>query len=349
MARIWVAMSGGVDSSAAAALLLDEGHDLVGVTMQLLPDAVEGGGGSTAAVDRARRVCEVLGIEHRTLDHGEAFEREVLSYFAREYAAGRTPNPCVACNDHVKFGGLLEEALSDGADALATGHYARVVTDETGHPALARGLDPKKDQSYFLYRLTGERLRHIRFPLGELTKEHVRGIAAARGLPSADDVESQDACFAQGGSHFAAVRDRIPSAFAQGEIVDVSGTVLGHHEGVARYTIGQRKGLGIGGLSEPLRVVAIDPENKRVVVGSGESSRVTAVSCEDAVWAGPSDSRILAAVRYRAEPVPALARRSGEHLDVRFDAPLDAVAPGQALVCYRDDVVIGGGTISCAT
>ena len=349
MARIWVAMSGGVDSSVAAALLLDEGHDLVGVTMRLWPAAADGAGGSTTVVDRARRACGVLGIEHRILDHSEAFERKVLSYFAREYAAGRTPNPCVACNDHVKFGGLLQAALSDGADALATGHYARVVADEAGHVALARGLDPKKDQSYFLYRLTGERIRHIMFPLGEFTKEQVRGIAATRGLPNADDDESQDACFAQGGSHFDAVRDRIPSAFVHGDIVDESGTVLGHHEGIARYTIGQRKGLGIGGLSEPLRVVAIDSANNRVVVGAGDSSRITAVSCEDAVWAGPSDIRVLATVRYRAEPVPALARRSGEQLDVLIDAPLDGVAPGQALVCYRGDVVIGGGTISCAT
>ncbi|MCL2503132.1 MAG: tRNA 2-thiouridine(34) synthase MnmA [Coriobacteriia bacterium] len=379
MARVFVAMSGGVDSSVAAALLLEQGHEVTGITMQLWPSlfanadgpgcaersvsgpisgessAETGGCCSALAIRDAKRVCDLLGIGHYALDCREVFEREVVSPFAAEYAFGRTPNPCVTCNEQVKFSHLLTKVIAQGAEYLATGHYARLVADPVDQPCLARGADPGKDQSYFLYRLTGEQARHVLFPVGGLCKTEVRSIAERLGLPVADKAESQETCFADNGDHVPVVVKRAPSAGACGEIVDGSGRVLGRHEGLAHYTIGQRKGLGIGGLAEPLYVVLLDTKANRVVVGSREALLVQKIHVSDVVWhlAEAAADDIMVAMRYRMRPVAASVRVSGSGgrrgLDVELSAPVTGIAPGQALVCYREDVVIGGGVIECAS
>ncbi len=353
MARVFVAMSGGVDSSVAAALLLEQGHDVTGVTMQLWPSSDEEGGCcSVSAVRDARRVCDLLGIAHYTLNYREVFEREVVEPFAREYEHGRTPNPCVVCNDRVKFADLLAKVSAQGAEFLATGHYARIVRDEQDVPWLARGVDPSKDQSYFLYRLTRAQMAHTLFPVGGLSKPEVRAIAERMGLPTASKAESQDICFATGGDHIPVVRKHAPAALLPGEIVDLEGAVVGTHEGIARYTVGQRKGIGIGGTGEPLYVIRVDAATNRVIVGPRSALETSAVIARDPIWRGgtPNDSvpggeeRVEAAVRYRMAPVAATARVEAGELTVTFDSPLLGVSPGQAVVCYREDIVIGGGT-----
>ncbi len=348
--RVFVAMSGGVDSSVAAALLIEQGHDVTGVTMQLWPSADEDGGCcSVSAIRDARRVCDLLGIPHYALDYRAAFEREVIVPFADEYAAGRTPNPCIVCNDRLKFSDLLAKVSLQGADALATGHYARILRDDAGTPWLTRGVDSEKDQSYFLYRMSRAQMEHTLFPLGELTKPQVRAIALRFGLPTAAKAESQDICFERAGSHLPVVAQRHPSAFLRGDIVDAAGVVLGRHDGIAHYTIGQRKGLGIGGLAEPLFVTGIDAASGRVVVGPREALFTSVVRCDDVVWRAEAGSQVEAAVRYRMRPVAVRVVAVGTSLECTFAEPLDSAAPGQALVCYRGETVIGGGTISCVS
>lgn len=351
MGLVWVAMSGGVDSAVAAALLLEQGHRVTGVTLQVRSTSDEAGGCcSVAAVRDARRVCDLLGIPHRTLNAEAVFEEHVVGPFASAYAAGMTPNPCVACNEQVKFGWLLARALEAGADALATGHYARILRDAGGRAWLARGVDAQKDQSYFLYRLSADQLAHAIFPVGELTKSAVRGMAERFGLPVARKAESQDACFEVLGRYEHVVAARQPDALRPGEIVDERGSVLGRHKGIARYTIGQRKGLGIGG-GEPRYVVRLDAERNRVVVGPRKDLERTRVVAHRAVWREAADSpvRVEAVVRYRMEPVAAEAVLRGDELTARFDRAVEGVAPGQHLVCYRGEVVLGGGIIACAS
>jgi tRNA-uridine 2-sulfurtransferase len=349
MARVFVAMSGGVDSSVSAALLLEQGHDVTGVTMQLWPSSDdEGGCCSVSAIRDARRVCDLLGIPHYTLNFREVFEREVVDAFAAEYTAGRTPNPCIVCNDVLKFSDLLAKVLAQGADFLATGHYARIIRDAQATPWLSRAIDPTKDQSYFLYRLTRPQMEHVLFPVGELHKSAVREIAAEIGLAVADKPDSQEVCFAPAGQHASVVRTRHPQALVPGEVVDVAGIVVGQHEGIANYTIGQRKGLGIGG-GETRYVLAIDAERNRIVVGPREALAVTNITASDPVWHGEGHESVTAMVRYRMQPVAAEATFDGETLSVRLAGPVEAVARGQAVVCYRDDVVLGGGVIECAS
>ena len=353
MARVWVAMSGGVDSSVSAALLLEQGHDVTGVTMQLWPSSEEEGGCcSVSAVRDARRVCDLLGIAHYTLNFREIFEEAVVGPFADEYAAGRTPNPCIVCNDVLKFADLLAKVSAQGADFLATGHYARIVRDSEGVVWLGRAVDTSKDQSYFLYRLTRRQMAHVLFPVGALLKSDVRAIAARIGLAVAEKPDSQEVCFAPAGEHARVVGQRRPDAVRSGQIVDRAGTVLGTHEGIANFTVGQRKGLGIGG-GAPLYVLAIDPEHNRVVVGSREALSVSAVSATDVVWHGGAEESVDAMVRYRMASRPGIATvrhtAPGVTLEVSFDEPLEAVAPGQAVVCYQQDRVIGGGVIQCAS
>lgn len=348
MSRVFVAMSGGVDSSVSAALLLEEGHDVTGVTMQLSPSSEEEGGCcSVNAVRDARRVCDSLGIPHYSLNFRAAFEREVVGPFADEYALGRTPNPCIVCNDRLKFADLLAKVKLQGAEFLATGHYARIERDSDGVPWLARGADKGKDQSYFLYRLTRAQMDSILFPVGELPKSEVRAIAERMGLSVAAKPDSQEVCFATEGDHARVVTERHPEAALPGDIVDESGTVIGRHSGIAKYTVGQRKGLGVGG-GEPLFVLSIDPGKNRVVAGPRRSLRVTRVIADRIVWHAGAEEQVDAMVRYRMPARPARATFDGQQLTVDFAEPLEGVSPGQAVVCYRGERVLGGGSILCA-
>jgi tRNA-specific 2-thiouridylase len=341
VARVFVAMSGGVDSSVAAALLIEQGHDVTGVTMQLWPSGDdEGGCCSVVAVRDARRVCDLLGIAHYTL--------HVVAEFAREYARGRTPNPCIVCNDRLKFSDLLARVSVQGADYLATGHYARVLREGANAPWLARGADPAKDQSYFLYRLTPTQLDHVLFPVGELEKPAVRAIAERIGLHIAEKPDSQEVCFASAGQHASVVAERYPEAAVPGDIVTRAGAVVGRHSGIADYTVGQRRGLGVAAAA-PLYVLSVDATRNRVVVGERDELAVTRVEAEDVLWRGSADEPVDAMVRYRMRPHPARAVLSDGRLRVEFEEPLFGVAPGQAVVCYRDDRVIGGGTVACAS
>jgi tRNA-specific 2-thiouridylase len=349
MARVFVAMSGGVDSSVTAALLLERGHEVTGVTMQLWPSSDdEGGCCSVSAVRDARRVCDLLGIPHYTLNFRDAFEREVVGPFADEYAAGRTPNPCVVCNDRLKFADLLAKVSAQGADFLATGHYARIVRDSDGQPWLARGVDAEKDQSYFLYRLTRTQMEHTVFPLGEMRKPEVRAMAERLGLHVAEKPDSQEVCFAPAGEHAAVVRERRPEALKPGPILGPEGTVLGTHDGIANYTVGQRRGLGIAA-AEPLYVVRVDAPSNTVIVGPRSALAITKVQAADAIWHGGPEEPVSAMVRYRMEPRPAAARYRDGVLEVSFSEAVEGVAPGQAVVCYRGDICLGGGTLTCAS
>lgn len=351
MARVFVAMSGGVDSSVAAALLLEQGHDVTGVTMQLWPSGeIEGGCCSVSAVRDARRVCDTLGVAHYALNFRDVFEREVVAPFAAQYAAGRTPNPCIACNDRVKFSDLLAKVSLQGAEYLATGHYARVVRDANGVPWLSRGLDDGKDQSYFLYRMTHGQLDHTLFPVGELHKTDVRTLARSLGLSVAEKAESQETCFAVEGDYMPAVGARAPDALEPGPIVDRAGTVLGHHDGIAHFTVGQRRGIGVGGLETPLYVIAIYADSRTVVVGPREQLAVSRVAASEVVWRGCASMPVHAAVRYRMPAVPAEATMADDgRLLVDLESALYGVAPGQSVVCYEGDTVLGGGVIECAS
>jgi len=349
MARVFAAMSGGVDSSVAAALLLEKGHEVTGVTMQLWPSSdAEGGCCSVSAVRDARRVCDLLGIPHYTLNYRETFEREVVAPFAREYAAGRTPNPCIVCNDRVKFSDLLAKVSAQGAEYLATGHYARIIADDD-RLWLARGVDAAKDQSYFLYRLTETQMQHTLFPVGELRKSDVRAIAERMGLPVASKAESQETCFAEDGDYSRILASHNPEALEPGPIVNADGVELGTHRGIGRFTVGQRKGIGVGGLAEPLYVIAIDARERRVVVGPRAELSATRVTASDVMWRGDQEMAVEAATRYRMEPTPATATYSPHgDLVVAFDRALEGVAAGQSVVCYAHGLVVGGGTIECA-
>lgn len=347
MGRVFVAMSGGVDSSVAAALAVRGGHDVVGVTMGLLPSDVPGDADGAAAqmTAAARAVCDLLGIEHRFLDLREAFAAEVTRPFVEEYAHGRTPNPCVVCNERIKFGALLSWVLEEGGEMLASGHYARVESELDGSVWLARSADAHKDQSYFLYRLGRSALERIMFPIGELTKSQVRSMATEMGLPTAEHDESQEACFLGGGGHVGFVEARTGPPRG-GEIVDEHGTVLARHEGIARFTVGQRRGLGIAS-REPLYVIRIDAENDRVVVGPARALATTEVVADDAVWRLPdATARVDARTRYRMTPVSAEAHFERGVLTVRFDEPVLGAAPGQSVVCYVGDRVVGGGVLA---
>jgi len=337
-------MSGGVDSSTAAALMLERGHDVVGVTLKLWSCDLDPSGPAPHGraccgegdIPDARAVAGVLGIEHHVLDGRATFVERVVHAARDVQAAGGTPNPCVLCNEHLKFGLLLDWARTHGASLLVTGHYARI--DRTGAPALLRGVDRSKDQSYFLFTLAGgKRLAGIEFPLGGMTKASVRERAAALGLPVADKGESQDLCFP--------VASR--ASDRPGEIVDGQGAVLGRHRGLSRYTVGQRKGLGIPG-AHRLYVVALRPGLNRLVVGPEEALLCGRVRVARVVWpGGPPDGpvRVQARIRYRHEPAPATVTPDGDALVVAFDAPQKAVTPGQALVCYDGERVLGGGWI----
>jgi tRNA-uridine 2-sulfurtransferase len=350
MARVFVAMSGGVDSSVAAALLLEQGHAVTGVTMRLLAgdDEVDGCC-SLDGARSARRVCDALGIPHYSLQFAPDFEHEVIERYCDEYAAGRTPNPCIVCNDRIKFSELMRRVMLQGADFLATGHYARIVHGPGGSLWLGRGVDETKDQSYFLYRMTDEQLAHTLFPLGEMTKDSVRAYARAHGLHVADRPESQDTCFVPTGDVRGFVRQRRPDAFRPGEVLDACGAVVGAHTGVPGITIGQRRGLGLGGARD-LFVSAVDARSATVTVAPRASIAARVVRAGDVVWRAEAPSQpVTARVRYRGPEGAGEACYDGHAVTVTFDEPMDAPAPGQALVCYEGDRVLGGGVVEEAS
>jgi tRNA-specific 2-thiouridylase len=332
-----VMMSGGVDSSVAAALLAEQGHDVTGVTLKLWGGASDSGCCSVSDVEDARRVAAQLGVPHYVFNFTDEFEREVVAPYAGAYAAGRTPNPCVACNRTMKFGRLLARAVQLGFDAVATGHHARVVRTAAGF-AVARGADAAKDQSYVLYMLGQPELARTLLPVGALTKAEVRTRAAALGLRTAAKAESMDVCFVTRGGREAFLGTRI--ARRPGPIVTIDGTRVGAHRGVDAFTIGQRRGLGVA-VGERRYVVDIDPARARVTVGTRAELVRDGVRIVDATWASsrPPTDPVLAQVRAHGEPVP--ARLDGDV--VRFARPQPRVAPGQVVALYDGDVVLGGG------
>ena len=343
--RIVVAMSGGVDSSVTAALAVRTGAEVIGVTLQLYDhgEAVRRSGACCAGQDiyDAKTVADRLGIAHYVLDYESRFRTDVIDKFVEEYARGRTPVPCSLCNQGVKFTDLIAFARELGADCLATGHYVR-RTVHGGRAELHKGADPRRDQSYFLYGTTREQLDFLRFPLGDLPKDKVRRIAAETGLAVAAKPDSQDICFVPDGDYAGLVKRLRPEAEAPGEIVNLDGRVLGEHRGVVHFTVGQRRGIELGGQPEPLYVVRIDPEERRLVVGPRRALAVDAMRVENWNWIGEQQRAVSAKVRSLAPAVPATI--DGEWL--RFDQPEYGVAPGQAAVAYDGSRLLGGGWIA---
>jgi tRNA-specific 2-thiouridylase len=343
--RIVVAMSGGVDSSVVAALAARTGAEVIGVTLQLY-DHGEAVGRSKACcagrdIQDAQAVAAKLGIAHYVFDYESRFRDSVIERFADEYARGRTPIPCVSCNQSVKFTDLLGLARDLGADCLATGHYVRRVAGARG-PELYRAADPARDQSYFLFATTREQLGFLRFPLGGLPKAAVRDIARELGLLVADKPDSQDICFVPNGDYASVVRKVRPEAARPGEIVDLDGRVLGRHPGLIHFTVGQRRGLDVGGQAEPLYVVRLEPEAARVVVGPKAALAVSGARLSAVNWLGEGQSEgLLVKVRSMARPAP--ARFDGG--SVHFEAPEYGVAPGQAAAIYEGERLLGGGWI----
>jgi tRNA-specific 2-thiouridylase len=357
--RVLVGMSGGVDSAVSAALLLEQGWDVTGafVCMGRAAEA-DGGSGCCSPQDAAdaRRVAGLLGVDLFVLDATEGFER-IIQDFAAEYAAGRTPNPCIGCNRDVKFARLLERARQLGFDAVATGHYARVVT-RGGQPALARARAREKDQSYVLFELPPAALARLVLPLGEVgSKAEVREHARRLGLPVAEKPDSQEICFVPDGDYAAVLAARAPAALTPGPIVDDEGRVLGRHEGYARFTVGQRRGLGVGG-PEPRYVTGIDPASATVRVGGAGAVLARGLTAARASWrelpaAGAGGMALAVQIRSGAVAAPARVTPGAggwaAGFDVAFDAPVRAVAPGQAAVVYDGEVLLGGGWIVGAT
>lgn len=344
--RIVVAMSGGVDSSVVAALAARSGAETIGITLQLYDhgEAVGRAGSCCAGRDirDARAVCDALGIAHYVFDHASSFREQVIDDFADEYLAGRTPIPCVKCNMGPKFTDLFALARDLGADCLATGHYVRRVPGAEG-PELHRAADPARDQSYFLFATTAAQLEFLRFPLGGLPKPEVRALAAELGLGVAGKPDSQDICFVPDGDYATLVKKLRPEAEAGGDIVDEAGNTLGEHRGLIHFTVGQRRGLEIGGAAEPYYVLRLEPETRRVVVGPRRALGVAAARLEGINWLGGTyRGPMQVKVRSLAKPVP--ARLDGDR--VVFEAPEYGVAPGQAAVLYAGDRVLGGGWIA---
>jgi tRNA-specific 2-thiouridylase len=358
--RVVVAMSGGVDSSVVAALLKREGYDVIGVTLQLYDQGAAAGrkGACCAGADirDARRAAEAIGIPHYVLDYEERFRRAVIDRFAESYLAGETPIPCVDCNRTVKFRDLLETARELGADALATGHYVASRAGAGGRRELVRAADPSRDQSYFLYATTPEQLAVLRFPLGDMPKEETRRLAREFGLAVADKPDSQDICFVPQGRYGDVLEKLRPEAARPGEIVHLDGRVLGRHPGIANFTVGQRRGLGVAH-ADPLYVLRLDPARARVIVGPREALGTRSVRLRDVNWLGtmplsdigPDGIPVAVKVRSTRPARAAILRPLPDAVAVELIEPEDGVSPGQACVFYEDEGararVLGGGTI----
>ena len=356
--RIVVAMSGGVDSSVVAAMLAEQGHEVIGITLNVwqkgMVDTRLHACCSLSATHDAQRVADRIGIPHYSLNFRELFAREVMARFVASYAAGRTPNPCVDCNQYVKFAAFLERARALDADYLATGHYARVARDDAaaGRYRLLRALDPQKDQSYVLYMLGQDQLAGTLFPMGSQTKTETRALARRYGLHVADKPDSYEICFVTSDNYREFLESWQPGIGASGPICYKDGRVLGEHDGIVNYTVGQRRGLGLT-WPQPLYVIALDPEGNRVIVGEREDLYAHALQAIDVHWVADappaSPERVTVRTRYRMEAAAATVAPDGDgEARVTFDQPIRAVAPGQAAVFYRDDEVIGGGRIDRA-
>lgn len=354
--RIAVAMSGGVDSSVAAALLVEQGYDVVGLTMQLYDHGAATTKSKACCAGQdiydARRVADRIGIPHYVLDYEKNFERDVIVPFAEAYRRGETPVPCILCNQTVKFRDLIDAARDFGAESLATGHYIRRV-DSGQSVTMNRAVDRQRDQSYFLFATTREQLDYLRFPLGDLPKAETRRLAVAYELGVADKPDSQDICFVPDGRYTDVINKIGGSTGPGGRFVHIDGTEMGQHKGIEHYTVGQRRGLGLGGETEPLYVVAINPANQAVVVGPRRALAKEDVTIRDLNWLGEgpgclaAGQRVHVRIRNTHEPVPGFVSygSTSDHMKVSFDEPLYGVSPGQACVLYDGDQVLGGGWI----
>ncbi|MBQ8682471.1 MAG: tRNA 2-thiouridine(34) synthase MnmA [Selenomonadales bacterium] len=353
--RVVVAMSGGVDSSLTAALLLRQGYEVIGVTMRLWSDPTlpkeEAEAGPLRAIKDAKAVADMLGIEHHVADFQDLFKEKIISYFTGEYQRARTPNPCVICNQEVKFGALLAKARQLGADYLATGHYIRVVYDEAKDEYfIKKGIDPKKDQSYMLYHMKQDVLKHLLFPLGNMKKSETRQVAEEMNLPVAHKKESQDICFIPDNDYKGFLQRHCPQAFSKGKIIDTKGNVVGKHNGLASYTIGQRKGLGLVA-PQPLYVIGMDQKTNTLLVGENKDLFIHDLIAENVSFIAkeaPTESFVAEAkIRYAAPPARArITPMANGRALVSFEETQRAITPGQSVVFYDGDTVLGGGIIS---
>jgi tRNA-specific 2-thiouridylase len=351
MMKIVVAMSGGVDSSVAAALLREQGYEVIGITMQLQPSDRLDDCRGLDSVTHAKKVAQRLDVPHYVADFRDILARDVIADFCREYSLGRTPNPCIRCNRYIKFGALLKRAQELGADMVATGHYARIERDnDSGRYLLKKGTDRHKDQSYVLCMLTQEQLGHTLFPLGNMTKDEVRHTADKLGLPVINRADSQEICFIPDNNYPGFLKEYTGITPRPGQIINRRRKVIGEHQGIIYYTIGQRKGLGIAS-REPLYVTAIDPEENTITVGGKNEVYATRLVASDLNWISierlDSPVNVKARIRYRHREAAATVTPAGtDEVMIEFKEPQMAITPGQAVVFYDDDIVVGGGLIA---